>query len=167
MRAFAHEQFARLILNYDEVLGLISESFPVECEATVTNAKEENLDPCSSLNESLDHKIVSSPVAEGKLGKHRASLPDSASVVPVNMTLEANLLPPSKLVPLGNPESRNLESDKSKSSDDQNFAVSTMSPSPSHVVQTVTNPISSKLAVVHHVSQAIKSLRWMLTVTNV
>jgi hypothetical protein len=29
------------------------------------------------------------------------------------------------------------------------------------VVQTVADPISSKLAAVHHVSQAIKSLRWM------
>ncbi|KAF6134370.1 hypothetical protein GIB67_005762 [Kingdonia uniflora] len=33
-------------------------------------------------------------------------------------------------------------------------------PETTHVVETITNPITSKLAAIHHVSQAIKSLRW-------
>ncbi|KAF6163839.1 hypothetical protein GIB67_016179, partial [Kingdonia uniflora] len=33
-------------------------------------------------------------------------------------------------------------------------------PETTHVAETITNPITSKLAVIHHVSQAIKSLRW-------
>ncbi|KAF6157931.1 hypothetical protein GIB67_015247 [Kingdonia uniflora] len=33
-------------------------------------------------------------------------------------------------------------------------------PETTHVVETITNPITSKLAAIHHVSQAIKSFRW-------
>ncbi|KAF6148934.1 hypothetical protein GIB67_028771 [Kingdonia uniflora] len=33
-------------------------------------------------------------------------------------------------------------------------------PETTHVVETITNPITSKLAAIHHVSQAIKFLRW-------
>ncbi|KAF6172309.1 hypothetical protein GIB67_024931 [Kingdonia uniflora] len=33
-------------------------------------------------------------------------------------------------------------------------------PETTHVVETITDPITSKLAAIHHVSQAIKSFRW-------
>jgi hypothetical protein len=62
------------------------------------------------------------------------------------MTLETNLSASRKLI----------AADETELTDPGGTAL-TSSPTP---VQTVTDPISSKLAAVHHVSQAIKSLRW-------
>ena len=73
------------------------------------------------------------------------------------MTLEANLSASRKLIAPDEAELMDPGGAGPSSSGDENFAVCKVSPTP---VQTVTDPISSKLAAVHHVSQAIKSLRW-------
>ncbi|KAL0360103.1 UNVERIFIED_CONTAM: Erythroid differentiation-related factor 1 [Sesamum radiatum] len=42
VRALAHEQFARLLLTYDEELELTSSVLPVESEVTISDAEEES-----------------------------------------------------------------------------------------------------------------------------
>ncbi|KAK8355172.1 hypothetical protein V6Z12_A05G269700 [Gossypium hirsutum] len=96
VRAFAHEQFARLFLNYDEELDLTSEYLPIECEVTAPDAE---------------------------FGSEEITLPSVHG--------------------------------------DENYMVLDMASTSDDVVRPITDPISSKLAAVHHVSQAIKSLRWM------
>jgi hypothetical protein len=63
-----------------------------------------------------------------------------------------------------------IESEVEQSVSDENFAVcevpATLSSAPTPVVQTVIDPISSKLAAIHHVSQAIKSLRYKRELHN-
>ena len=156
MRAFAHEQFARLILNYDEELDLTSESLPVESEVTVTDAEEESLDFVSDISESIFHEGVFSSVAGDKPYEDGQSSQDLVSEVSVKM--EENLSASRNLIAAGDKEQRDPDEAAPSSSGDESFAVCKVSPTP---VQTVADPISSKLAAVHHVSQAIKSLRWM------
>ncbi|XP_062163942.1 uncharacterized protein LOC133870752 [Alnus glutinosa] len=157
VRAFAHEQFARLILNYDEELDFTSESLPVECQVKVTDAEEESSDFVSSISESAVDGKVSSLVAEDKPYEDGQSFQDLVSDASVKMTLEANLSASRKLIAADETELTDPGGTALTSSGDENFAVCKVSPTP---VQTVTDPISSKLAAVHHVSQAIKSLRW-------
>ncbi|KAM3712015.1 hypothetical protein ACB098_01G152400 [Castanea mollissima] len=158
VRAFAHEQFARLILNYDEELDLTSESLPVESEVTVTDAEEESLDFVSDISESVFHERVFSSVAGDKPFEDGHSYQDLVSEVSVKRTLEENLSASRNLIAEGDKEQRDPDGAAPSSSGNESFAVCKVSPTP---VQTVADPISSKLAAVHHVSQAIKSLRWM------
>ncbi|KAG6644511.1 uncharacterized protein LOC122318422 isoform X2 [Carya illinoinensis] len=157
VRACAHEQFARLILNYDEELDLTSESLPVECEVTVIDAEEESLDFVGDNSESVGHEKVSSLVAEDKPYEDGQSFQDLESETSVKMTLEAYLSASEKLIEVGDTELTDPGAVTS-SSDNESSALCKVAPTP---VQTVVDPISSKLAAVHHVSQAIKSLRWM------
>ncbi|GLU06764.1 hypothetical protein SLE2022_237630 [Rubroshorea leprosula] len=159
VRAFAHEQFARLILNNDGELDLTSESLPVEYEVTVTEP-EESVVPSSSFSESVIHEdsflVVEDKQIEDGTGFHDLAIEDS-----VKMTLEANVSTPMKLTMSCNPELGDERVSQNFGSD-ENLAVCKTSTSKCvSQTETVTDPISSKLAAVHHVSQAIKSLRWM------
>lgn len=159
MRAFAHEQFARLILNYEEDLEFTSESLPIEYETRVTGIEEESLDPLSTFTEPvIVEKDLS--VVENELNT-RTAMPDIASEVSVKMILEANVSDSRKSIAPVDPDLEGEEKGISSSSGNENFAVCKISPTSTNVVQTVADPISSKLAAIHHVSQAIKSLRWM------
>ncbi|XP_065881613.1 uncharacterized protein [Euphorbia lathyris] len=159
VRAFAHEQYARLLLTHDEELELTfpSESFPIECEVTVPI---ESLDSSSSFSESVAYENLSSSVPESRLSEDGKSS-TIISEASVKMTLEANVSDSRKLIPSCKTESNDLERPLPSSTGDEKSAVSKMPPASPCVVQTVADPISSKLAAVHHVSQAIKSLRWM------
>ncbi|GKA84071.1 hypothetical protein Tco_0805666 [Tanacetum coccineum] len=46
VRAFAYEQFARLLLDYDEDLDLTSEVLPLDYEDIVIDAEENESDKC-------------------------------------------------------------------------------------------------------------------------
>ena len=118
VRAFAHEQFARLILKCYGELDLTSESLPLESEITVTDAEGESSDYSLSVAGSVGHGKLFSQVAEK-----------------------------------GTPSGDRRDSDKEDS-----LVISQGSTTNSHVVQTIADPISSRLAAIHHVSQAIKSL---------
>ncbi|EOY17218.1 Erythroid differentiation-related factor 1 [Theobroma cacao] len=159
VRAFAHEQFARLILNYDEELDLMPEYLPIECEVTVTDGGEESAEPFNGFSESAVHDF--SLVADNKLTEGGTDFHDLASEASAKMTLETNLSAPRKLITLTDTELGDEESVVPRFHGDENFMVYNMSSTSDDVVQPVTDPISSKLAAVHHVSQAIKSLRWM------
>ncbi|XP_034676154.1 uncharacterized protein LOC117906966 isoform X1 [Vitis riparia] len=154
VRAFAHEQFARLILNYEEELDLTSEGLPVESDITVTDAEEEPLDLVSSISESIIHGDIPSLIPEDEPSEEGAYFQDTISEVSSKMTLEENISASKKLIASGD-TAMGDQGVVLNSIDDENFAVTS-----AHVVQSVADPISSKLAAVHHVSQAIKSLRW-------
>nr|GEV52455.1 hypothetical protein [Tanacetum cinerariifolium] len=130
--AFAHEQFARLLLDYDENLDLTSEVLPLDSEDIVVDAEENDLDKCfDDKSELIIHdNIISNK--ENDFGGDTAS----ENVIP-DGTL--------KLLVANEVESRD--------------AVMQL-PTCNAVIQTNVDLISSKLAVIHHVSQAIKSLRW-------
>ncbi|XP_050237997.1 uncharacterized protein LOC126687476 [Mercurialis annua] len=155
VRAFAHEQFARLLLDHDDglELNLTSQSFPVDCEVI------ESLDSSSVLG-SIVYENLSSVAAEDRLSQDGKNLDRLISEVSVKMSLEANASNPN-LIPSSLIDSQDSDVLLPSSCAEENFAVCKMSPSSACVVQTVADPISSKLAAVHHVSQAIKSLRWM------
>lgn len=161
VRAFAHEQFARLILNYDEDLDLTLDSLPLGCEVEVVDAEEEeSLDFLSSLSETGKYEGSSSLVGEDKLGEgnphHQNLLPEASS----SITSEAYVSSP-RMISLRDPQGIEPPVAAENSQNEESFAVCNVAPTASHVVQTVADPISSKLAAIHHVSQAIKSLRWM------
>ncbi|OMO59516.1 Tetratricopeptide-like helical [Corchorus capsularis] len=156
VRAFAHEQFARLILNYDE-LDLTSEYLPIECELKVTDAGEESVDLFNGLSESV---VDLSLIADNKHTEDGTNFHDLASEASAKMTLEANISSPRELMALTDTDVGEEENVLPRFHGDENLMVHVSSTS-KDVVQPVTDPISSKLAAVHHVSQAIKSLRWM------
>lgn len=156
VRASAHEQFARLLLNHDEELELTFESLPGECEVTVP---VDSSDPLSRFSESVAYENVSS-VAEDRWSEEGKAFQEVISEASVKMTLESNISTPGNLIALDDTESKDSGVLPSSSSDEM-VAVCKVSPTPPHAVQTVAEPVSSKLAAVHHVSQAIKSLRWM------
>ncbi|CBI18163.3 unnamed protein product, partial [Vitis vinifera] len=112
VRAFAHEQFARLILNYEEELDLTSEGLPVESDITVTDAEEEPLDL----------------VSKGTYFQ------DTISEVSSKMTLEENISASKKLIASGD-TAMGDQGVVLNSIDDENFAVTS-----AHVVQSSTEP---------------------------
>ncbi|PWA87447.1 hypothetical protein CTI12_AA131020 [Artemisia annua] len=132
VRAFAHEQFARLLLDYDEDLDLTSEVLPLDSEDIVVDAEESESDKCFNENSELiihDNFISNKENESGGDTASENSVPDGS----------LNL----------------LVANEAESGD----AVMQL-PTCNAVVQANVDLISSKLAAIHHVSQAIKSLRW-------
>ncbi|KAJ6297310.1 hypothetical protein OIU78_022948 [Salix suchowensis] len=156
VRASAHEQFARLLLNHDKELDLTFESLPGECEVPVP---VDSSDPLSRFSESVAYENVSS-VAEDRWSEEGKAFQEVISEASVRMTLESNISTRGNFIELDDTESKDSGVLPSSSSDEM-VSVCKVSPTPPHAVQAVADPVSSKLAAVHHVSQAIKSLRWM------
>ncbi|KAJ6696827.1 hypothetical protein OIU85_003204 [Salix viminalis] len=129
VRASAHEQFARLLLNHDKELDLTFESLPGE-------------------------------FAEDRWSEEGKAFQEVISEASVRMTLESNISTRGNFIELDDTESKDSGVLPSSSSDEM-VSVCKVSPTSPHAVQAVADPVSSKLAAVHHVSQAIKSLRWM------
>ncbi|KAI3820107.1 hypothetical protein L1987_13965 [Smallanthus sonchifolius] len=117
VRAFAHEQFARLLLDYDEDLDLTSEVLPLGSEDIVVDAED---DEC--LN-GISNLII-----------HESVIPNNEDDTRSSREL--------------------LVSNEAESGD------VVVKPTCNSVVEANVDLISSKLAAIHHVSQAIKSLRW-------
>ncbi|KAI3919227.1 hypothetical protein MKW92_012795 [Papaver armeniacum] len=154
VRASAHEQFARLILRCYEELDLTSEFVPLESEVTVTDAEEESHEFTLALPGSVSHFKLS---CDEDGYSHQDSESD---VVPSKPIMGASSSAPGKFLVSGGMEIIDPRGGDSGNDDEDTLAVYQRSENSSHVVQTVADPISSKLAAVHHVSQAIKSLRW-------
>ncbi|KAK7344860.1 hypothetical protein VNO77_15024 [Canavalia gladiata] len=154
VRAIAHEQFARLILSYDDELNLTSESLAIECELTVTEAKESSWDAENSNSEIGAHEVFYLH-ANDKSDEHGKMIEHLESECPVKMVSEGHEPPSGELIAVSNMELSNQGGAVPSTS------VCEVCPVSTPVVQTMADPISSKLAAVHHVSQAIKSLRWM------
>ncbi|XP_057490656.1 uncharacterized protein LOC130776439 [Actinidia eriantha] len=159
IRAFAHEQFARFLLNYDEELDLTPEALPIEPGITVSDTEEESFDIFSSSSESTVRDMVYFTVSEDEPSKDDGTYQDSRLEASLKVTLEENISTSKQLIASVDTELRRDPGGR-PTSDDRSFEVSEMYKTSNPVVQTVADPISSKLAAIHHVSQAIKSLRW-------
>ncbi|KAM6545904.1 hypothetical protein CsatB_026640 [Cannabis sativa] len=167
VRAFAHEQFARLILNHHEDLEMMSKAFPVECEITVSDAEEESSYFLNNVSDLDISEHVSSVVAEERsLCEGRECFEELVTDTSIKMTLEANASSPIEPITSSTTDIGDSQDVVPTSCDDGSCALYDLSASTTHVVQTVADPISSKLAAIHHVSQAIKSLRWMRQLQN-
>ncbi|XP_074568874.1 uncharacterized protein LOC141825389 [Curcuma longa] len=144
VRAYAHEQFARLILKCYEELEFTSESFLPESEVTVTDLEEESSDfslESKSENKGLSHDAGCGTLNESGMVKLKTNIQLSATTE------------------IGTSEIK-------VSSRSHDSLVMCQDASSSPIVRTVADPISSKLAAIHHVSQAIKSLRWKRQLQN-
>ncbi|CAI9114766.1 OLC1v1015561C1 [Oldenlandia corymbosa var. corymbosa] len=124
VRAFAHEQFARLLLNHDKELDFTSEVVPTDYEVTLNDAEEDSVEVIPVVSEEETKDPVSIQCLEDE---------DSAT-----NTLDADTSPHSTVA----------------------IAETNLSDSNSSGPRAITDPITSKLAAIHHVSQAIKSIRW-------
>uniref|UniRef100_A0A1J3JP34 Erythroid differentiation-related factor 1 n=1 Tax=Noccaea caerulescens TaxID=107243 RepID=A0A1J3JP34_NOCCA len=148
VRAYAHEQFARLILSNDEEVDLTFESNNVQREVQITDLEEEPLDPVTVVDNESEAVVFSQD-------KFTEDYSGSSPLIPTRPKSEADVLPCKELSSSDGPDSHDAESSFMKSNSDNSFDLA-----PAPLLQTIISPISSKLAAVHHVSQAIKSLRW-------
>ncbi|CAD5314556.1 unnamed protein product [Arabidopsis thaliana] len=148
VRAYAHEQFARLILNSDEESDLTFESNGVQREVKITDLEEEALDPVTIA----DHENETVTFSEDKFTEDH-SVSNIVPLVSVRPKLEANVSLCKELLHSDSPDSHDTEGSAVNSSSDTSLDLGTL-------CQTTTSPISSKLSAINHVSQAIKSLRW-------
>ncbi|KAL9245487.1 hypothetical protein vseg_019133 [Gypsophila vaccaria] len=146
VRAYAHEQFARLILNSDEELG-IAEVFPFTSEVTIVDHEEESLDIVSCISESSIHDSSCSDLnnSQDLLSEASGDLSDF-SISGSNGLSTCDLL-----------DTKAGEGLVQNQKAEEGYNVTSTS---ENLIQTIPDPISSKLAAVHHISQAIKSLRW-------
>lgn len=158
VRALAHEQFARLLLNYHEEPDVASEALIVESKATIVDAGDESFEFFSNHSESIVREIIYSPLPEDEPTNIEA--PEDANSEDFNKFYLDENVPSSQTIAPS--ESKNFKA--SETSDVQNF-ISADGSASSPIVQTV-DPFSSKLAAIHHVSQAIKSLRWTWKMQN-
>ncbi|KAJ3678005.1 hypothetical protein LUZ60_001808 [Juncus effusus] len=131
VRAYAHEEFARLILRCYEELELNSDSLLLESEVNITDLEEDG-----NYEFTLD-MLCSKKTDSSSLLTDSSGIPNPGNEIPETKTLE-------------------LE-----------FCQINDSESNSEIVRSaVKDPISSKLAAIHHISQAIKSLRWKRQLQN-
>ncbi|KAI0519618.1 hypothetical protein KFK09_007070 [Dendrobium nobile] len=157
VRAYAHEQFARLILKCYEELELASDTILVEPEARVTNLEE-----CSEF-----------PFSMFGLVGHSTGISQDDTPTKDGNTIAGASLDTSVLLNVEEANSRTPQNDsmypapvaRGFSQTTANLEMCQISTSPS-LPKIVADPISSKLAAIHHVSQAIKSLRWKRQLQN-
>ncbi|CAH9109190.1 unnamed protein product [Cuscuta europaea] len=153
IRALAHEQFARLLLTFDENLDLSSESLLVESEVAITDAEEESsVNFFTDISELRLHDRISLQV----FGDQSSGGDDGGPVTDP----EGNITLCGKHKPSAPSETNAAHFKDHPSSSDISFEIGNNSESTRAVVQDIADPIVSKLAAIHHVSQAIKSLRW-------
>ncbi|GAB4844816.1 hypothetical protein Ancab_038204 [Ancistrocladus abbreviatus] len=159
IRAFAHEQFARLILNSGEELELTTEASSLVSEVTVMDAEEESLDIISSMSASTIKELSS--VEDDGPCKGLNKIQESAHAAFGETSLETDASESRSLIAASVAEDKGKAGLVPTCREDVNFAVCNATSTPACLIQTIADPVSSKLAAVHHVSRAIKSFRWM------
>lgn len=156
VRALAHEQFARLLLTYNEDLELTHAVLPMESEVIISDAEEESLDYISDLSASSVLDISYPPVSAVEQPENAGCLHTEKENC-LLMSFDQDLSSPGVLEVTDS----SAANSKATGVDDNDSTVSNLLKKNSEdMVQTSSDPISSKLAAIHHVSQAIKSLRW-------
>ncbi|KAF3779444.1 Erythroid differentiation-related factor 1 [Nymphaea thermarum] len=146
IRAYAHEQFARLILNCHKELDLTMEP-TLEYGATVTDMEDESSKLSSVASKLIIDDELQSYYVDGQLSTKESAVHHGSTSDLSQVNLEAGLT--------ATPNSSGTES----------LAVCHV-PATQQLFHTISDPISSKLAAIHHVSQAIKSLRWKRQLQN-
>lgn len=144
VRACAHEQFARLILKCYEELELTSESFMVESEVTLTDLDDDSPELRLDNLPSKQNVLL-------EIGKNEpAALDDMLECRPsVSSGTTDSLVEPS-----------HINDNSSPSVTKEDVSVDSLVMCQASISKTIADAISSKLAAIHHISQAIKSLRW-------
>ncbi|GLJ16307.1 hypothetical protein SUGI_0275050 [Cryptomeria japonica] len=167
VRACAHEQVARLILKCYEELGSTMDIFLLESKSSVVDVeKMSSLELSSASSEPIIQEHSSANMREAGMLAFNSSYNASENVHETfsqasepNISLEAgsdfNATEIRDLEPLG----RSVTITPFSNNED-NLTVCQIGEASPQLYETVTDPISAKLAAVHHVSQAIKSLRW-------
>ncbi|CAL9055479.1 unnamed protein product [Musa banksii] len=150
VRAYAHEQFARLILKCYEELELTLEPFLPESEVSVTNLEDESSVEMF-VSKSQDKRLSDDVKHENPKESGMEKL-ETETYSNENVQSSATM------------EIETLESKVSSGIRDSLVMCQNISSPP--MVSTVADPISSKLVAIHHVSQAIKSLRWKRQLQN-
>lgn len=156
VRALAHEQFARLLLTYTGEFELTSAVPPVESEVIISDPEEESFEFISGVSTSSIQDIVYPPVCAVEkpenAGSPQHGEQEKSPQTPFGQDIPSPRMPEVVEMAVGNRDVSDVDSN--------DFAVSNLLKKTEDLVQTVSDPLSSKLAAIHHVSQAIKSLRW-------
>lgn len=161
VRACAHEQVARLILKCYDELGSTIDTLLLESEPSIIDVEKiSSLELSSATSNSMiqehssmnntENEMFAFESSDGIIEKpHDTSL--EASVL--NTSVEGKDLPAAESRDVG-PLARSL-----RPMNEDTLAMCQNEETSPKLVEAVTDPISAKLAAVHHVSQAIKSLR--------
>jgi len=152
VRACAHEQFARLILKcYEELeLELTSESFMIESEVTLTDLDDDS--PELRLENLPSKQNVLPEISKNE----PAALDDMLECSPlVSSGTTDSLVEPS-----------HVDDGSSSSVAKEDISMDSLVMCRTGISKTIADAISSKLAAIHHISQAIKSLRWNRQLQN-
>ncbi|XP_072999000.1 uncharacterized protein [Typha latifolia] len=166
VRAYAHEQFARLILKCYEQLELTSESFLLESEVSVTDLDDESSEFTLEMLSSQPQEEGASYAAEDAIStKDGAAILYSGSETSGTSKLATDAIL-TKDIPLPAAVETEISAESLNSSLTNDALVMCPIGNSPHVVRTLSDPISSKLAAIHHISQAIKSLRWKRQLQN-
>ncbi|PKA58365.1 hypothetical protein AXF42_Ash013871 [Apostasia shenzhenica] len=164
VRAYAHEQFARLILKCYEELELTSDTFLLGSEIEVTDLEDESSEFSLGMYGSAGQDKKLSQLSDYTTLKDANLSPSVGLDVNQMLKVETNSNDPQIL------SSTTGAGELSKSITcpeilDNMVVCQTMS-STHGIMRTVKDPVSSKFAAIHHVSQAIKSLRWKRQLQN-
>ncbi|XP_020588843.1 uncharacterized protein LOC110030460 isoform X2 [Phalaenopsis equestris] len=157
VRAYAHEQFARLILKCYEGLEITSENFRVDSEVRVNTLEEE----CSAFPFSM----FGSPGQCTGLSEDDTAAKDRNTVTGASIDAslmlnieEENSKNSENVFVYQAPVARGFSNTIASPQTNDSLDICQISTSP-NLPKIVADPISSKLAAIQHVSQAIKSLR--------
>ncbi|KAK3166105.1 hypothetical protein QOZ80_1AG0041490 [Eleusine coracana subsp. coracana] len=148
VRACAHEQFARLILKCYEELELTAESFMIESEVTLTDLDD------GSPELSLENLPSKQNDVLQEIGNNETTVIDNISECsqPESFGATNDLVEPD-----------HVDNGSSASVTRENVPADSLvmcQAGTSRISKTIGDAISSKLAAIHHISQAIQSLRW-------
>lgn len=163
IRAYAHEQFARLILKCYDELELASDALLVEAEVRVNLEEESSEFSASMFGSTVQDKGISElsddTAAKGISGASiDVSLMHNSGEVNLQTTENVSLCPA--------PEARDFSQTIASSPINDVLDMCHTYSSSNSLPKTVADPISAKLAAIHHVTQAIKSLRWKRQLQN-
>lgn len=167
IRASAHEHAARLILACYKQLGVMLQPFLLEDNDIVVkqDVKEPALElPSIETNAGLQEDSASESVIHKLSVEEESSeiisyVQDCREIMLENTDVEkvdkyANFIP------------TDLVLANASIVETSSFTPTVSDPVP-HVVQALADPVSARLAAVHHLSQAIKSLRWQRQLQDV
>ncbi|CAM8998950.1 unnamed protein product [Rhodiola kirilowii] len=156
VRASAHEQFARLLLNYEAEMDLSPDSLLVESEVLVYDASEVSVDLLTNSSESSNGRKISL-AGEDEYANLENDIEELTPEVSLDMTVDASR----KYITSPKLDSSDVNTIPQSSNGKEESALCDLSRRPANVIPSESDPVSSKLAAIHHVQQAIKSLRMM------
>lgn len=157
MRASAHEQFARLLLIYEAELDFSPEFLLAESKFPVSDADELHLDLLPTGFGASNERRISSLLVDNDTASVEIHAEESTPEGSLDMSVDASI----GYISSHEVDLSSVTEISPCSNIDKAVAQCDMSQRPANVIQSESDPVSSKLAAIHHVQQAIKSLRMM------